>query len=75
MQLSGHQLWCSRPGWLSREKRNRPIGSTSENENLNDIDGEIRQQVEILLTTVSAPTALLTLEIFSSYTKMLRVTA
>ncbi|XP_040066702.1 uncharacterized protein LOC120840312 [Ixodes scapularis] len=76
MQLTAYQLWWSGPEWLSREEGNWPIGSTSEDENLNGIDGERRQQVgEILLTTVSAPTALLTLENFSSYTKMLRVIA
>ncbi|XP_029842866.2 uncharacterized protein LOC115326201 [Ixodes scapularis] len=76
MQLSAYQLWWSGPEWLSREEGNWPIGSTSEDEDLNGIDGERRQQVgEILLTTVRAPTALLTLENFSSYTKMLRVTA
>ncbi|XP_064463406.1 uncharacterized protein LOC135374344 [Ornithodoros turicata] len=71
--LRDSQLWWQ--SWLSEQEEHWPRQEAHSTENLQPVEIEKRRQEVIVMTTVVAPPPLTTVSDFSSYTKLLRVTA
>ncbi|XP_064482943.1 uncharacterized protein LOC135395780 [Ornithodoros turicata] len=74
-KLHDSQLWWRGPSWLSEQEEHWPRQEAHSTENLQSVEVEKRRQEVIVMTTVAAPPPLMTVSGFSSYTKLLRVTA